>query len=121
MPQQNTNNTNTNAGLIKFAKICAIVDFLWAAAVATLYATVLHAFVANPHTNVSGGEALTATVLTWVITFVAAFIQGAIFIGVFSVIGFVVYYLCFGNRNAAQNNGDQNNNNNVPNDRPNND
>lgn len=92
---------NTAKSLRKYAIGCAICNSIWAGAIATLYAVVAHALLANPHTNVSLGEAIAATIFTWVVTFGIAFVQGAIFIAIFSVLAAGVYYLFFANKHQG--------------------
>ena len=80
-------NQTTKSGksypLGKVLLFLAFLDAIWATALATLNATVLHE--AGTAAGASDGGTTLATVLTWFITWVIAFIQGGVFIFVFGV------------------------------------
>ncbi|MDP3506923.1 MAG: hypothetical protein Q8T09_02960 [Candidatus Melainabacteria bacterium] len=69
--------------------IAGILDALWAAAIATFGANLLHIL------GVAGGASATSvgigTVLGWLITFIVALLQGAVFIFVIGFISFVFW------------------------------
>jgi len=68
-----------------------VIDTIWAALVATFGATIL----SQIGTVGGAGEGATqvATGLGWVITFIIAFFQGAVFLGVFTGFAFVIMLL----------------------------
>jgi hypothetical protein len=84
-----------NLNWIKVLTVAAIVDVVWAGLVATFGANLLHIL------GVAGGAGATAvgigTVLGWVITFIIAALQGAVFLFVFGFIG-VVFWSLFSGR-----------------------
>ncbi len=96
MPVQ-TNNT-TNQALVKYARLGVIICAVWGAAVATVCAMALYAFVS--HTNLSPGEVATTTLLTWAFTFATAFFSAAFWIVVLAFLTAGVHFVFFANRNG---------------------
>ena len=90
----NTQNGNAKKGLKTLALIYLVLDLIWATAFATLNATVLHVIGGAAHAG--EGATTLATVLTWCITFAVAFFQGAVFLVVISIFGFVLYAIFSG-------------------------
>jgi hypothetical protein len=82
MAEQNSKNP-----LKTVAKIAVVLDLLWAVLVATFYSTVVHTVGGAAG---AGSVALgVGTVASWLIAFLIAMFQGAIFIVVISVFIFV--------------------------------
>ncbi|MGD9684512.1 MAG: hypothetical protein AB7W16_25390 [Candidatus Obscuribacterales bacterium] len=77
--------------LKKLLVVYVVIDIIWAALVATFGATIL----SQIGTMGGAGEGATqvATGLGWVITFIVALFQGAIFLGVFTGFAFVIMLL----------------------------
>jgi hypothetical protein len=64
-------------------KVYVVLDLLWAALIATFYSTVVHTIGGAAG---AGSAALgVGTVASWIIAFLIALFQGAIFLGVISV------------------------------------
>lgn len=92
-----SDNTKSSNPLRKYLIIGVIIDLIWAFLIATFGATILGQL--GLMGGVDGGTTSTISVLGWIIAFIIAFIQGAIFIG---VIGFmaVIFKKLFSNRNS---------------------
>ncbi len=72
----------------KLIAIALVLDVIWAFIIATFGVSLLS--MAGGAAGASGAAATTASVLGWIIAFVIAFFQGAIFmfvIGMFVVVG----------------------------------
>lgn len=76
----------------KLIAIALVLDVIWAAIIATFGVSVLS--MAGGAAGASGAAATTAGVLGWIIGFVIAFLQGAIFmvvLGFFVVVGIMLF------------------------------
>lgn len=83
----NTNSSRGSSFLKKYLAVCLVLDVIWAALIATFGATILHAIGIGA--GADAGVTTTASVLGWIIAFVFGFLQGGIFLLVFSLIGFI--------------------------------
>lgn len=81
----------------KLIAIALVLDVIWAAIIATFFGSVLS--LAGGAAGASGAAATTAGVLGWIIAFVIALLQGAIFM---FVIGFIaiVFIGVFGGKRS---------------------
>lgn len=82
-----SNQPNGSNVLGKVILVAAVLDVIWAVIVATFGVSVLS--MIGGAAGASGAAATTAGVLGWIITFVIALFQGAIFmvvIGVFVIV-----------------------------------
>lgn len=96
MPQTNDKGKRF---LIYYLVLCLVADFLWAATVATLGATILNEV--GHAAGASDGGTMLATVLTWVVYFVIAALQGAVFLIVASVFLGLILMFFFGKSKRA--------------------
>lgn len=79
-----SDNTKSTNPFRKFLIIAVIVDLIWAFLIATFGATILSQI--GLMGGADAGATTTISVVGWIIAFIVAFIQGAIFIGVVSFI-----------------------------------
>ncbi len=90
MSNNNTpDNANAKSGFKLLFKIGAAIDIVWALLIASYYAFVVH--TAASFAGASAGVLSIGTALSFVLAFMVALFQGAIFIVVLSVFAFVLY------------------------------
>ena len=90
MSNNNTpDTTDTKSGFKLLFRIAATLDVIWALLIASYYA-----FVVNTAAGLAGASAGTlsiGTVLSFVLAFMVALFQGAIFIVVFGIFAILLY------------------------------
>lgn len=82
----------------KILAIALVLDIIWAAVIATFFGSVLS--IAGGAAGAAGAAATTAGVLGWIIAFVIAFFQGAVFMFVIGMF-VVVFALIFGGKKSS--------------------
>ncbi len=82
-----TNNKSGSGFIKKLLLFYVLLDLVWAALVATFGATILSQI--GMVGGAGEGATQAATILGWLITFIIAFFQGAIFLGVGTMVVFI--------------------------------